>query len=268
MNRRFLQAIVAAMATLAVGQANAGPIVVVNHSFETPLAGPAQFVGATNAAPLGWSVYNTVAPNGNRFFGVWNPATTVSFVSGAPDGNNVGVVFLNNPTGTFEAGLQQTLGATLQPFMTYTLEVEVGNFAPVPGPFNFTGFPGYRVEILAGGSVIAADNNLLAPPEGVFLTSLVSFTTGATHAQIGQSLGIRLVNLNGPGVEVNFDDVRMSETTIPTPASGAGLALGLLLVTGLRRYMAANRRRGGTSHAETIFSVAAAGGGLGGSRFG
>lgn len=219
----------------------ATPITIVNHSFEAPVAAPANFVGGTNTAPAGWSVYNTVAPNGLRFFGVWNPTGTDSFVNFAPDGSNVGVVFLQNTTNLAEAGLRQTLSATLQPFTTYSLRVEVGNFAPsaLPSPFNFTGFPGYRVDFLAGTNVIASDNNALFPAEGFFLTSTVSFTTGALHANLGQSLGIRLVNLNGPGIEVNFDNVRLDAETVSEPRSALTFSLGIVLLA-----LGAAKRRG------------------------
>ncbi len=221
--------------------ANATPITVINHSFEAPVAAPSTFVGGINTAPAGWSVYNTIAPNGFRYFGVWNPTGSNSYVNFAPDGANVGVVFLQNTTNLAEAGLRQTLTETLQSFTTYTLTVEVGNFAPAlsPIPFDFTGFPGYRVDLLAGGVVIASDNNTLAPPEGYFQTSTVSFVTGAVHANLGQALGIRLVNLNGSGIEVNFDNVRLDAVAAPSPAAAASLGLGFVLLGLLRRRASA-----------------------------
>ncbi len=218
--------------------ANAASISISNPGFETPVTAPATFTGNTNAAPAGWAVYNTGDTNGFRYFGVWNPSTTNSFTEGAPGGANVGVVFLLNDFNIAEAGLRQTLGDTLQLSTQYTLTVEVGNFAPEDSPtptFDFEGFPGYRVELLAGGVVIATDDNTLAPGEGEFLTSTVTLTTGLSHANAGQALGIRLVNLNGEGIEVNFDDVRLDATAVPEPSSAMLLGLGALAVLRLRR---------------------------------
>lgn len=201
----------------------AAPLTVVNHSFESPMAGPGEFAGATTSGPAaGWgTVYNTVAANNMRYFGVWNPSGTNSFVGGnAPDGDRMGVVFLRNTTNLAEAGLQQTLVDTLQLATQYTLTVEVGNFANAVS-FDSAGFPGYRVELFAGNPLLpasillASDINTLSPGEGHFETSVVSFTTGSSHTHVGQALVIRLVNLNGPGTEVNFDDVRLDATPVP-----------------------------------------------------
>jgi hapalindole H/12-epi-hapalindole U/12-epi-fischerindole U synthase len=195
---------------------------VSNPGFENPVTAPGVFTGAQAAGPVGWTVYNRGATNSLRFFGVWNPATTASFADPVPDGANVGVVFLDNTTAIAEAGLQQVLAATLQLATRYTLTVEVGNFAPSAGaPWNFTGFPGYRVDLLAGSAVIASDNNTLQPGEGRFLTATVGVSIGASHANAGQPLTIRLVSLNGPGVEVNFDRVRLDATAVPEPPSPA-----------------------------------------------
>ena len=189
-----------------------------NPSFENPVTAPGIFAGGQTSGPAGWTVYNRGATNNLRFFGVWNPATTPSFTDPVPDGANVGVVFLDNTTGIAEAGLQQVLAATLQPSTRYTLTVDVGNFAPSAGaPWNFTGFPGYRVDLLAGSTVIASDNNTLQPAEGRFLTSTVAITIERSHVNAGQALGIRLVSLNGPGVEVNFDRVRLDAVAVTEP---------------------------------------------------
>jgi hypothetical protein len=205
-----------------VAAATAEPIPLVNPSFEAQNAPPGQFVGGTNFATTGWSVYNTIAPNTQRYFGIVNPTSTQLYLDPAPDGANVGVVFLQNTTGLAEAGLQQTTTATLQPNSRYTLRVDVGNMAFDPNPpqnqFNFNGFPGYRIDLLAGTTVIASDNNTLLPDEGRFLLSTVNFETGPTHAQLDQLLTIRLVNLNGPGIEVNFDRVRFDVVPTPEPA--------------------------------------------------
>jgi len=214
----------------------AAALVVTNPSFETPNTGNGTFSGNTTTGPAGWgwSVYNTGPTDSNRFFGVWDPTGTTSFVA-IPHGQQVGVVFLDDVL-SLEAGLLQTLGDTLQLMTEYTLTVGVGNFAPNPGPFNFTGFPGYRVELLAGATVLAMDTNTLAPGEGIFQTSTVTFTTGGSHANAGQALAIRLVNLSGgPGVEVNFDNVNLNAETVPEPTSLALLACGALLGLQVRR---------------------------------
>lgn len=215
--------------------AEAATIAVFNSSFESPNTASATFNGNSTTGPAGWgwTVYNP-GPTSNRFFGVWDPTTTLSYVA-IPDGQQVGVVFLDDALG-LEAGLLQVLGDTLQLSTHYTLTVGVGNFAPSAGdPWNFTGFPGYRVELLAGSTVLASDNNTLAPSEGVFLTSTVNFTTGVSHANAGQALAIRLVNLNGSGVEVNFDKVSLNAEAVPEPSGLALLALGALLGLRARR---------------------------------
>jgi hypothetical protein len=72
--------------------------------------------------------------------------------------------------------------------------------------------------LLAGGVPIAGDDNSLAGliDDGHFGTSTFYITTGTSHPQLGQALGIRLVNLNvvdpafaDSDLEVDFDDVRL-----------------------------------------------------------
>lgn len=220
--------------------AHAATVFVANPSFETPTTAPGTF--QTSAAPAGWSAYGTI-DFGWRTVGVVNPASTTLYLDPAPQGANVGVVFLGPTFANSEAGLRQTLAATLQTSTRYTLTVAVGNMgndAQYPhNTFDFSGFPGYRVDLLAGDTVIASDNNTLLPGEGRFLTSTVELSIGASHALSGQQLGIRLVNLDSAaGIEVNFDDVHLDATAIPEPASAAAL-VGMFAVA----LSCARRRR-------------------------
>lgn len=198
-------------------------IIVTNPGFETqPVAAGFVVLGA----PTGWMVYNPQNINGTSdSVGLINPTGTDHFPEGAAEGNNAAVVFLDGPA-TGEAGLQQTLAATLQPQMRYTLSVAIGNIAAGTanfGYFNLTGFPGYRVDLLAGDEVIASDNNSLAGsiPDGEFRTTTLTAAIGAAHPQLGEPLTIRLVNLNqpgtveAPGIEVNFDAVRLIAEPVP-----------------------------------------------------
>jgi hypothetical protein len=173
-------------------------------------------VGAV--APPGWTSFGNLNTD-TRVVGVVNPNSTILYVEPVPDGDNIGVTFFQDFSGD-EAGMQQTLAATLQLSTEYTLTVEIGNMASAPPPndFDFDGFPGYRVELLAGGVVIASDENTQLPGEGRFLTSNVEVTIGELHPQAGQALGIRLTNLDSaPGTEVNFDDVRLDATPFVCP---------------------------------------------------
>lgn len=196
------------------------PVFVQNPSFEVPVLSAGTYV--TTAAPMGWQSYGAI-DNGYRAVGALNPSSTQLYLDPAPEGRNVGVVFLLDRSGdpsyfaNSPAGLQQTLNETLAANSEYTLSVDVGNIktdGSPQHPFDFSGFPNYRIDLLAGGQVLASDENTLRPGEGRFLLSTVRYSTGSQHPQLGLPLGIRLVNLNSAvGTEVNFDNVRLQRST-------------------------------------------------------
>ncbi len=201
------------------------PLAISNPGFEADEVSEGCF---EVLLPTAWPVYD---PNGildgggNAVGGVNLPPGSVFFPAGAPEGDHVALVFLSSTIGAGPAGLTQVLGDTLQADTTYTLSVQVGNIASGVGPkpcdvfgfFDLDGFPGYQVQLLAGGVVIAEDDNSLAAtiPEGEFRLSTIQVTVGNTHPQLGDTLEIRLINLNvadtagDPGIEVDFDDVRL-----------------------------------------------------------
>ena len=213
------------------------PLVVSNHSFEFPVIADGAF--STLAAPPGWQVYGSNINFGGRTIGVLRPATTTLYVEPVPDGNNVGVIFLMDNQSNqanfagIEAGMRQTLAATLQTLRQYTLTVDVGNIGnDVNAPFLFGGFPNYRIDLLAGTNVIASDFNTLLPGEGRFLTSTTTVVIAANHPQAGQALGIRLVNMNNaPGIEVNWDNVRLSYGPLIAPSLELARATNNLQLT-------------------------------------
>lgn len=207
-------------ATAATDGGTTTPVAVQNPSFEAPFLNAGTYV--TSTVPMGWQAYGAI-DNGSRSVGALNPSSTQLYLDPAPDGRNVGVVFLLDRVGdpsyfaNSPAGLQQTLTDTLAANSDYTLIVDVGNIktdGSPQHPFDFSGFPNYRIDLLAGGQVLAADSNGLKPGEGRFLQSTVRYSTGAQHPQLGMPLGIRLVNLNSAvGTEVNFDNVRLQRTS-------------------------------------------------------
>lgn len=213
------------------------PITVNNAGFEANATPPGAFLILT---PTGWTAYN---PNGilngnTNSIGVIRPNLGGTFYpGGTTEGVNAALVYLAGPlVPGAVAGLQQTLAAPLQANTNYTLRVDVGNIASgTSGPgssdgggvfYNLNGFPGYRIELLAGAVVVAQDDNTLGGtiPEGQFVTSTINFNPGAVHAQLGQPLTIRLINLKAPGtvpapgIEVNFDNVRLTTTAAPVLA--------------------------------------------------
>ena len=218
------------------GTAFSAPVAVMNPGFEDISVGN-PFNEFTFGAPNGWELYdpNNVTSNGDGptfYVGTLtpfepdpngNPGVYANFPAGAPEGQRVGIAFNfdgSEPLG--EYGLYQELEETLQPFTTYTLEVEIGNIDSATAMsgefFPLEGFSGYRVELQAGGVMLEEDDNTLAAsiPDGEFATSTVTFTTGASHSQMNLDLGILLVNLNqedpnfpDSDLEVDFDDVRL-----------------------------------------------------------
>ncbi|MBL8891510.1 MAG: PEP-CTERM sorting domain-containing protein [Planctomycetaceae bacterium] len=249
---RFIAWISALVAVLTMPEMNllrADLVVVQNSGFEN-VAGSVVFNEFTFGPPVGWQIYNPngiVVNNGvgpQFWVGTLRPSPPTNFFA-VPEGQRVAILFNEFGTGNLgEYGLSQTLAATLQANTRYTLEVDIGNIASgtaLNGQFfNLNGFPGYRVDLLAGGVVIASDNNSLAGsiPEGEWGASVVQFETTASHLLLGQALGIRLVNLNQvdasaptADLEVDFDRVRLSATAVPEPSSV--MMVGLVFVTGI-----------------------------------
>jgi hypothetical protein len=228
--------------------ASSQTVPIFNASFEIDVVDDGDF--NSNITPAGWSTYDPTGVLGRDYsdVGVLNPADippSTLYPGGAPDGANVALIFLwpqTVPDQNQPVGLQQTLVATLQAFTHYTLTVQVGNIAhDGSGIYSLSGFPGYQVQLFAGSTLLAQDNNTLAPTEGTFQLSTVQFTSAGAHAALGQALSIRLINLNIPnsGIEVNFDDVQLTAAAVPEPAVTAlvfaGLALGAVIC--LRRRM-------------------------------
>ena len=217
-----------------LNQSQATPVLIVNPGFEDT-TGQSVFNEFTFGLPAGWALHdpNNITPSADVFLGTLLPNGTDFFNTTAPEGSRVSILFASAQLGLGEYGYTQTLSTTLQSNSQYNLSVEVGNIASGTTVsedfFNLSEFPGYRVELLAGGQVLAEDNNTLGAsiPEAEFRTSTVSFTTGQTHALLGQDLGIRLVNLNeipagfnagnSPDLEVDFDDVQLNVSAVPLP---------------------------------------------------
>jgi hypothetical protein len=221
----------AAMFALAasVSPAAGVPIAIVNSGFETDPVSEGCFAVFT---PFGWQPYDPfdLLNGGNNSIGVLDCTDWIFFPDGAPEGVQVALTFLAATIGAGPAGLSQVLADVLEASTIYRLTVQVGNIASGTGPppcdqfgfFDLDGFPGYRVELLAGGVVIAADDNSLAGVlgEGEFGPTAIRAAIPATHAQLGQPLEIRLINLNeaetpeDPGIEVDFDDVALEATPV------------------------------------------------------
>ncbi|NOY43369.1 MAG: PEP-CTERM sorting domain-containing protein [Planctomycetes bacterium] len=223
---------------MVCSSANAVPLNVVNPGFED-ISGENPSNQFTFGPLNGWDLYDpeniTGGGAGNTFFigtltpfvpdPIGNPGVYENFPDGAPEGQRLAIAFnFQGSDGLGEYGLVATLADTLAANTVYNLQVLVGNIASA-GSFDLQGLPGYRVDLLAGGVVIAQDNNSLfgSIDDGEFVNTSISLTTGLAHPQLGQTLGIRLVNLNqvdpdfpASDLEVNFDDIRLDATaTIP-----------------------------------------------------
>jgi hapalindole H/12-epi-hapalindole U/12-epi-fischerindole U synthase len=236
--------------------ARSANIALENPGFEAPKQTNEPVPGAgffDFTTPPGWSLDdpNNLIPDnatlGTAFTGGWQPSD--SFFPNIPEGEQIGSIFLV-PPGLGEVGLVQSSGILIEPETEYTLSVAVLNTPSVEGSEFFAGFPGYRLELLAGNTVISVDNNSVAIAEGEFERVSISYNSLNDSNYLGAELGIRLVNLNlnnnsgldnGNGTEVNFDDVRLDatsidrNTTVPESHSIFGLFLiGSLLLRNLK----------------------------------
>ncbi|MFO1327851.1 MAG: PEP-CTERM sorting domain-containing protein [Rubrivivax sp.] len=236
-----------AAALLFTWPALAAPVPIVNPGFEADVVPAGAFVVLQ---PAGWTAYDPggLIDQADNALGVISPLPGVEFFpGGTPQGLQAAIVYLGGAL-SGPAGLQQTLAATLQAHTTYTLQVAVGNIASgtsLPGSsggagvfYDLSGFPGYRIELLAGATLLAADDNSIGAlvPEGQFRTATLQFDSGDGGGLVGQPLTVRLINLDQKppaevvGIEVDFDDVRLdarSSIAVPEPAAAPLLTLAL-----------------------------------------
>jgi len=197
------------------------PLSIQNPSFEDfVLADGGWMTEGGGLVGYGWNTDPEPYTTGSLWVGAFNP-NAAQHPGGAPDGVNV--AYSAGPT------IYQTLGDVLTANTEYTLLVDIGYSIGAS-------FMGYHVRLLAGGSLLAEDNNSEAVWAGSFSTSVVTYTALPGDPLLGQPLEIRLDIANpGEGNETNFDNVRLSAIPEPTTA--------LLLATGLAGLAVAGRRR-------------------------
>lgn len=186
------------------------PITITNPGFELPVVEE----GLYEQAPTGWSAYNGAVLGSTVY--AYNPSID-DFATEAPEGSNVAGVLTLLANGV-EKGLSQTLSTTFNEGDAYQLTVKVGysNYFAVN--------PGYKVQLLAGGTVIAEDDNSLSPAFGQFVTSTLNYVYDpADSGLVNQALQIRLINkgLDDIQNEVAFDDVQLS-VVLANPEVNAG----------------------------------------------
>jgi len=190
----------------------ADTIAITNPSFETHAPFGCTGCGTWNVGPIhGWTI------TGGRA-GSWLPDSS-AFPS-VPDGNII--AFSNGAT------LSQTLSASIAPYTTYSLSVDVGHRLD-----GTDGYPaGYTIELLAGGMLLRSISGFSGDiPKGTFQDVSFNFTSGATGSG---NLAIELIS---GGIQSDFDNVRLTAAQASEPGSLA------LLITGLGLALFLFRRR-------------------------
>jgi hypothetical protein len=209
---------IAATAAFTAPAAMAG---VVNGSFEDPQNSPG---GATGGSLPGW----TGDTGTNYYFG-----NTTQGNTGLVPVNGTQLAFVNNFTNNaaLTHGISQTLTDTLVGNTLYTLSAYFGwrsdNSKSVGKLQLFAGGTASGGGVV-GGTLLASTN--VALTQGNFVLGSVSFSVSSSDPLIGQAISIRLggTPVADGFAQINFDQVTLTATAIPEPASTALLGAGLL----------------------------------------
>lgn len=156
-----------------------------------------------------------------------------AFPAGNPEGQNVAYIGGTDGGGVFS----QILASALTPG-AYTLRVDVGRSAQA------TSFAGYNIQFLAGGTVLAQDNNTLIPANGTFVTSNVLYSALPGDSNLGGALRIRITALTpGNRSQTIFDNVRLNFVGAAATPEPGSLALLAGMTLGGAGFLARRRRR-------------------------
>jgi len=186
---------------------------VANAGFESPVLTD----GTEESNPPGWTdgYYDLANPTvwvvGEALAGVYNPDATIGYGGVVPEGENVAYTTASSSR---DRGLSQVLSTSLEANTRYELSVLVGN----PYLFNrSTATADYRIELLAGGVLLALDTGPSPINDQTWKTAMVVYDSGEEPAQLGEPLEIRLIAVNyTDGKGVDFDDVKLTaEGAIP-----------------------------------------------------
>lgn len=201
------------MVSLGVGIASANPVFVNNASFETLASGG---LTTTCTVSLGCSYSYGVIPG-------WTLNTTPGQIAGLLDpGTSSGNLTYFNyvPNGTTVAYtnggmISQTVGATVQAGLTYTLSVDVG--------LRNDSFPGTPVVSLLIGTSPAGTlytASTVTRPMGGWAVFTVSYA--ALASDVGKPITIQLSSATAQG---DFDNVQLI-SSLPEPGTGVLAILG------------------------------------------
>lgn len=209
LSRAFGVGFLAVACALFAPAGHADTIAVANSSFETLPSS-----GLTSDSCGAGCFYDYGSISG------WSTTGSVGqFQPGTQDGNTTHFTTLSDGiTSAFSNGgtISQTVGATVQNGVTYTLQVDLG-------ARNDTAFDGSAELVIGGGPTIPCVG--AAPTPGNWSTCTATFT--GLSSEVGDSITIELI---ANGTQGNFDDVRLSDNLNTTPEPASLLLLGSSLL--------------------------------------
>ena len=189
---------------LLVSEASAGSIAVSNPSFETLPSGGLPIGGCGTGCSYSEDIGIPGWFASGSLYGQFQPGSSsgnLTYFNYVPDGLTVAYAL--------DATISQTVAPTSVAGRTYTLQVDVGlrNDLPDPG----------TVELIVGGIPTVATG--AAPLPGGWSDYTATYTAPTS----GQAITIQLYS---PSQQGDWDDVRLSVSGVPEPATWAMMLAG------------------------------------------